>query len=123
VRVASRIFSNGYTARRLARGALRHLAEKTGSLADLPKGLLRIDHRFSGSGYGLATPEGEEAARILEGEEGIHLDPTYTAKAFACLLGRCRQGWGRGMHVLYWHTLNSVPLARTRALLGLEKQG
>jgi 1-aminocyclopropane-1-carboxylate deaminase/D-cysteine desulfhydrase-like pyridoxal-dependent ACC family enzyme len=119
VRVAPRILSNGFLARRLAARALRSLGREVALRPEAAGALLSIEHRFFGKGYGIPTPEGLEAARVLEAEEGIRLDHTYTAKAFACLLERARQGWGRGKHVLYWHTLNAVPLERTRELLGL----
>jgi D-cysteine desulfhydrase len=71
---------------------------------------LVVDRRFVGNGYGHPTRVGEEAARRAEGEAGLRLDPTYTAKAFACALGLAGDPL-RGT-VLYWHTLSSAPIAR-----------
>jgi 1-aminocyclopropane-1-carboxylate deaminase/D-cysteine desulfhydrase-like pyridoxal-dependent ACC family enzyme len=68
---------------------------------------LRTDPRFLGKGYGHATPEGEEGARVAAAA-GLVLDPTYTAKAFASALWHLRAR--RGRVVLYWHTLSSAPL-------------
>jgi 1-aminocyclopropane-1-carboxylate deaminase/D-cysteine desulfhydrase-like pyridoxal-dependent ACC family enzyme len=44
-----------------------------------------IDAR--GPGFGLASAEGAEAARLAGQTEGLLLDPVYTAKAFAVLVG------------------------------------
>lgn len=62
--------------------------------------------RFLGGGYGWPTRWSEEARRLLAAEDGLHLDPTYTAKAMAGLIGACRTGEIRGP-VLYWHTYDA----------------
>lgn len=67
---------------------------------------LEVDRRWVGRGYGYFTRDAQEAiadARDL----GVELDPTYTAKAFACALARVRAGEER---VLFWHTLSTQPL-------------
>ena len=74
------------------------------------RGRLIVDRRFVGRGYGHATPAGEEAARRAEQDAGLRLDPTYTAKAFACALGLA--GEPLAGTVLYWHTLSSAPTER-----------
>ena len=40
-----------------------------------------------GPGYGIPTPDGRQAMDVLARTEGIFLDPVYTAKAFAHMLG------------------------------------
>lgn len=70
---------------------------------------LTVDVRFLGAGYGHATPEGADATRDALEHTGLALDPTYTAKAFACALWHVRAR--RAARVLYWHTLNSAPMA------------
>src|SRR5439155_1365365 len=57
-----------------------------------------------GKGYGHPSPEGE-AARRLASQHGLALDPTYGAKAFACLLQRAACDVQR---VVFWHTF-AVP--------------
>ncbi len=69
---------------------------------------LRVDTRFLGAGYGLATDAGDEATRLARDAVGLSLDPTYTAKAFASALWHLRARQAR--HVLYWHTLSSAPM-------------
>jgi D-cysteine desulfhydrase family pyridoxal phosphate-dependent enzyme len=45
-----------------------------------------------GEGYGISTPAGLEAIRILAEHEGVLLDPVYTAKAMAALISDVRAG-------------------------------
>jgi 1-aminocyclopropane-1-carboxylate deaminase/D-cysteine desulfhydrase-like pyridoxal-dependent ACC family enzyme len=45
-----------------------------------------------GEGYGIPTPGGMEALRLLARTEGILLDPVYTAKAMAALVADLRSG-------------------------------
>ena len=56
-------------------------------------------------GYGIATSASEDALRRFAREEGYLLDPTYTAKAAAALIGMCTDGrLAPGMRVLFIHT-------------------
>jgi D-cysteine desulfhydrase family pyridoxal phosphate-dependent enzyme len=55
-----------------------------------------------GDGYGVRTPEADEATRLLARTEGILVDPIYTAKALAGLIARVRDGRLRG-RVVFWH--------------------
>ncbi len=70
---------------------------------------LSVDVRFLGAGYAEPTTDGADAARDALEHAGLELDPTYTAKAFACALWHVRAR--RAEHVLYWHTLSSAPMA------------
>ncbi|HEY6175689.1 MAG TPA: pyridoxal-phosphate dependent enzyme, partial [Kofleriaceae bacterium] len=47
---------------------------------------------FLGDGYGIATPGGLEAIKLLAERDGVLLDPTYTAKAMAALIADVRAG-------------------------------
>jgi len=59
----------------------------------------------------LPTPEMVEAVRMVAREEGILLDPVYTGKAMAGLIGLIRQGrFRKGEHVLFVHTGGSPAL-------------
>ncbi len=88
--------------RRSAGRAFRLLKRSGADLKDdLPELALELERGFMGSGYGQTTPEGEAAFRLAEQLEGLRLDPTYTAKAFAALLGRERGGTEP---VLFWNT-------------------
>jgi len=44
-----------------------------------------------GEGYGISTPEGIEAIRLVAEHEGVLLDPVYTAKAMAALIADVRR--------------------------------
>ncbi len=92
-------------ARRLGEASLRR-ASQPGEVT--PPLRLAVDSRFLGAGYGHATVEGDEATRDAERGAGLALDPTYTAKAFACALWHVRAR--RAPRVLYWHTLSSAPI-------------
>ena len=97
----------------------------TASVAEIVNGihqLLETDLRISaaqvqvldqyiGEGYGIQTPEGIAAAKLLAAREGIILDPTYTAKAFAALLDWINTGKLTAEDtVLFWHTGGQLAL-------------
>lgn len=72
---------------------------------------IEVDDRFIGPGYGVPSPESEEALRLLARTEGIVLDPVYTAKAFAGLLNLVREGrMDAGSDILFWHTGGQLAL-------------
>jgi len=69
--------------------------------ADIPL----IESTYVGDGYAIPTPEGGAAAKKLAQTEGLLLDPTYTAKAFAALLELLPTGrLGKNTPVIFWHT-------------------
>jgi D-cysteine desulfhydrase len=65
-----------------------------------------VHSRWLGGGYGRPTWESEEASRLMAAEEGVQLEPTYTAKTVAGLIRMCKAGELRGP-VLYWHTFDA----------------
>jgi D-cysteine desulfhydrase len=81
--------------------------------ARLARGRLRIERGFMGAGYGARTAAGD-AALARAAELGVELDPTYTAKAFACVLELVERLRGnaraRPLRIVYWHTLSAVSL-------------
>jgi cysteine synthase len=52
-----------------------------------------------GPGYGVASAEGEAAARLVARLEGVFLDPVFGAKAMAALIAACRSGEVTGTQV------------------------
>jgi D-cysteine desulfhydrase len=52
-----------------------------------------------GPGYGVPSPAGQEAARLVAATEGVFLDPTFGAKAMAALIAACRAGRVHGTQV------------------------
>jgi len=93
---------------------VRRLAMETASLmrrhgvAGLGEHLadVTVHGRWLGGGYGVATRESDEALRLMESEEGVKLEPTYTSKTVAGLTDLCAKGDARGV-VLYWHTYDA----------------
>ncbi len=72
---------------------------------------IEVDDQFIGPGYGIATPEGEEALKLLARTEGIVLDPVYTAKAIAAMLARIRAGeFTQDQRILFLHTGGQLAL-------------
>jgi L-cysteate sulfo-lyase len=72
---------------------------------------LEVDDGFVGPGYGEPTEASTEAQRLAATTEGMFVDHTYTAKALAGLLARCRDGRiAPGRTVLFWHTGGQVAL-------------
>ncbi|MCA1554029.1 MAG: D-cysteine desulfhydrase family protein [Chloroflexi bacterium] len=61
--------------------------------------------QFVGHGYAVSTPESREAIRLFAQQEGILLDPVYTAKAAAGMLQDIRSGdVERDETILFIHT-------------------
>ncbi len=60
---------------------------------------------YVGERYGVPTPECLDAIKIMARTEGILLDPVYTGKAMAGLIGLIGQERFRsGQNVVFWHT-------------------
>ncbi|MCL7451942.1 MAG: pyridoxal-phosphate dependent enzyme [Anaerolineae bacterium] len=72
---------------------------------ELGPGDSHINDDYLGAGYAVLTDAEEEALRLLARTEGILLDPVYTGKAMAGLMGMIRQRQiGLDERVLFWHT-------------------
>jgi L-cysteate sulfo-lyase len=66
---------------------------------------------YTGEGYGIPSPEGDEAIKLLAQTEGIVLDPVYTAKAMAAMIDWIGQGkLNESDNVLFWHTGGQLAL-------------
>jgi D-cysteine desulfhydrase len=61
-----------------------------------------VHEGFLGDGYGIPTPEGQDAIKATARGEGVFLDPTYTGKAMAKLLSEGR--YADADAVLFLHT-------------------
>ena len=111
VRVAHAVAINRPRLRRLAHKCVRILREaddRFPDVASLAMQHLVIDGSRMGGGYGVPTPEGEEAIGRAA-EDGVSLEPTYTAKTFAALLAEATTAPGEGP-LLYVHTLSSADM-------------
>lgn len=102
----------------LAQAAAAHIG--LGGQID-PAGI-RVDDRFVGAGYGIPADSTLEAVRTMAEMEGILLDPVYTGKTFAGLLGLVREGVFRaGQRVVFLHTGGSSALFAYPAWFGAER--
>jgi D-cysteine desulfhydrase len=95
-------------------------AETLGLAAGIDRSAVVALDEWVGPGYSLPTPEMAEAVRMLARLEGILLDPVYTGKAMAGLIGLVRRGaFETGQNVLFVHTGGSPALfAYEEALRG-----
>jgi D-cysteine desulfhydrase len=74
-----------------------------------------------GGGYSIPTGEMVEAVRMLAQTEGVLLDPVYTGKAMAGLIGLIRAGkFKRGERVLFLHTGGSPALYAYQPVLASQ---
>jgi D-cysteine desulfhydrase len=84
------------------------LAEATAELLGVPAisraSVVALDE-WVGPGYSIPTDEMIEAVRLLATLEGVLLDPVYTGKAMAGLIGLVRRGeFKTGQRVVFLHT-------------------
>ncbi|MBG6205134.1 L-cysteate sulfo-lyase [Labrenzia sp. EL_13] len=74
-------------------------------------GNILVDDGYVGEGYGLPTTSTLEAIRLTARQEGILLDPVYSAKGMAGLIGMVREGFFKPEdNVLFLHTGGSTSL-------------
>ncbi len=80
-----------------------------------PRGELVLDHSRFGEGYGAITDDALEAIERVASLEGLILDPVYTGKAMAGLIGAAREGrFEVGDTVVFWHTGGAIALFARR---------
>lgn len=94
---------------------IRGLADEALALAGVSRGvpaeLVRVEDGYVGPGYSLPTDEMVEAIQLFARTEGILLDPVYTGKTAAGLIGMVRDGrFAAGERVLFLHTGGSPAL-------------
>lgn len=84
--------------------------EKLGA-EGIPLSKILVDDGYVGEGYGIPAESTLEAIRLLARQEGILLDPVYSAKGMAGLIGMVRQGFFKPTErVLFLHTGGSTAL-------------
>lgn len=104
-------------------GAVHALAQATASLLDatpVPASRTLVDDAYVGEGYGIPAASTLEAIALTARTEGILLDPVYTGKGMAGLIGLVRQGFFKTTdNVLFLHTGGATALfAYEDAVLG-----
>jgi D-cysteine desulfhydrase len=112
VSIVSRTLANRHVVAFHANRVARHLRRLDPSFpaVHISPREVNLLHEFFGGEYGRPTPECKQAIQTLRETENLTLDPTYTGKSFAGMLAFVRQHDLRGQPVLYWQTLNTVPL-------------
>jgi len=102
----------------LVAGLATRTAELLGQDAAIVADKTVVDDRWVGEGYALPTDTMIEAVRLLAAQEGVLLDPVYTGKAMAGLIGQVREGrWAKGQNILFVHTGGSPALYAYRDVL------
>ena len=91
-----------------------NLAMKTAAqLTDkpLPRERVIVDDGYVGEGYGIPTETMVQATNMLAQNEGILLDPVYSGKGMAGLIGQIQSGQiSKDGDVIFLHTGGSVSL-------------
>jgi len=94
--------------------AVHKLASATAAqLTDepLPVEKVYVDDRFVGKGYGLPTEGTIDAIKTLARTEGVLLDPIYSAKGMAGMIGMAEEGFfDREKDVVFLHTGGAMAL-------------
>ena len=80
---------------------------------------LTVERGYYLPGYEQPNEQASQAIRLLARTEGLFLDPVYTGKAFAGLLGHVRSGAVKpGSTVIVWHTGGATALFAEQEILG-----
>ena len=98
-------------------------AERLGVQQDIPREAVVSVGGYWQPKYSVPNKKMVEAVNLMAKIEGILLDPVYTGKAMAGLIGLSREGYfKKGENVLFVHTGGSPGLyAYTKSILGLEE--
>jgi len=103
---------------------LKPVADECFGLLDLAppqKDQFVCDDRFLTPGYGIPNDGTLDAIRTLARSEALLLDPVYTGKGMAGLIGRVREGYfSKDDTVLFLHTGGSAALFAYESLLRYE---
>jgi D-cysteine desulfhydrase family pyridoxal phosphate-dependent enzyme len=86
-------------------GIANGAAELLGIPTHVESSDVEIDESYIGENYGVPTPGGREALRLVAETEGLFLDPVYSSKAMAGLIDQIRRGRiGAGETVVFLHS-------------------
>jgi D-cysteine desulfhydrase family pyridoxal phosphate-dependent enzyme len=105
------------TVRRLAEATAEHL----GLGGVLTGDAVTLEAGYAGRAYGLPTEEMHDAVALLARLEGLLLDPVYTGKAMAGLIGLIRQGrFKAGERIVFLHSGGAPALFAYRSVFQAE---
>ncbi len=86
-------------------------AEYVGIKSGLARGSVVADGDYVGAGYGQPTAGTIEAIELAARHEGLLLDPVYSGKGMAGLIGLIRQGkFTKDQNIVFLHTGGSAAL-------------
>ncbi len=95
-------------------GAVHRLASKTCAFtgaSEIPANKIIVDDDYVGEGYGIPAPSTLEAIELAARYEGILLDPVYSGKGFAGMIGLIRDGFfKKSDRILFLHTGGATAL-------------
>lgn len=93
-------------------GEVAAIIQGLGERLDAPlRGEATVLDQYVGPGYGIDSPASVAAFELVARTEGLLLDPVYSAKAMAGMLGWIRQGKLTAADtVLFWHTGGQLAL-------------
>ncbi len=94
--------------------AVHALAEKTVKKlngGNIPVSKVIVEDGYVGEGYGVPAQSTLEAIKLAARQEGILLDPVYSGKGFAGMIGLTRSGFfGANDNIVFLHTGGSAAL-------------
>jgi D-cysteine desulfhydrase family pyridoxal phosphate-dependent enzyme len=80
-------------------------SEKVGSRIEISPDEVLVNANYTRPGYGVLTGAEREAISLFAKFEGLLLDPVYTGRAAAGMIGLIRNGFfKRDEQILFWHT-------------------
>lgn len=106
------------TVEKLMRKTYALLKKHSRGVPDITIPPQQVINDYVGEGYGCATPECRDALALMSEREGIALEPTYTAKAFAALCDFIKIPGHRKEPILFWNTYNAADM--TAALQSVD---
>ena len=96
---------------------------RLGVKRDLSRDSVRANCDYVGDGYGLPADGTLEAIRLLARLEGILLDPVYSGKGMAGLIGEVEKGrFSKTDNIVFIHTGGSVALFGYRSAFSSEAE-
>ena len=99
-------------------------SELLGVEGELRENLVEAYDDYVGPGYGQPTDDMVDAIAMLAAEEGIFLDPVYSGKGMAGLIGLIRNGvLKKGETVVFIHTGGSGRPVRLSAFVFAAARG
>ena len=89
----------------------KETAKRVGVADEIEKDMIQVTDEYVGPGYSIPSDAMVEAVQLLARTEGILLDPVYTGKVMAGLIGMVREGkFKKEDNILFLHTGGSPAL-------------